>query len=195
MQKEQNIFLIKQKEWKTMIIEWAQFLKDGINLNKKRASITVGVFDGVHLGHRELIKKVVSYNPDNISIAFTFKEMPGNIQPFEEKAKMLLDLGINIIIVIDFNDSFRHISGNDFLEILLRNIDIGFFAAGDDFRCGFCRNTDAKAIKEYYALNSIPVEIVPQVMEGDSPISSSRIRSCINAGEIELAERMLGRKL
>ena len=186
-----------------MIIEWAQFLENGLPIRQKKASVTVGVFDGVHRGHRSLIERVVSHD-DYVSVAFCVsrddKKMgnggqeTGNIQTLQEKTQMLLGLGLNILVLINFDESFRHIPGNDFLEILLKHMDIGFFAVGSDFRCGYNLDTDAAAIHDFFSARRIPVEIVPEVMEGGLPISSSRIRAALAAGDFSAAGAMLGRE-
>ena len=175
-----------------MIIEWQQFLKDGLQLGQKKASVTVGVFDGVHRGHRALIEKVVSRG-GHVPVAFTFNS--GSIQTIQEKTQMLCLLGLEILVVIDFNETFKQIPGNEFLEILLKHMDIGFFAVGSDFRCGYRQDTDAAAIAKFFADRGIHAEIVPEVMEGGLPISSSRIRTAIGTGDFSAAESMLGRKI
>ena len=176
-----------------MIIEWPQFLKNGLPLGKKQASVTIGVFDGVHRGHQALIKRVVSYNSDNIPVVFTFRA--GDIQTFRQKTDMLISFGTEVLVVIDFDVSFRRIPGIEFLEILLKHINIGFFAIGSDFHCGYRQDTDAAAIREFFTCRNIPVEIVPEVMEGGLPISSSRIRAALAAGDFLAAETMLGDRM
>ncbi len=85
--------------------------------------------------------------------------------------------------------------GLRFLEILLEHGNIGFFAAGNNFRCGYKLDTGASEIRDFFASKKIPVEIVHEVTENSSPISSSRIRASLAAGDIPQAEKMLGRKI
>ena len=198
-----------------LVIEWAQFLRSGLPLGEKLSSMTIGVFDGVHRGHQALIERVVSHNlpglcpaqpgmeagkRDYTPTVITFRqnhktgETP-DIQTFHQKIEVLERLGIKITIVIDFTESFRRMAGIDFLEILLKHGNIGFFAVGSDFRCGYRLDTDADAIQKYFSSHNIPSEIVPEVMEDGLPISSSRIRSAIACGDLALAEKMLGRPL
>jgi len=180
-----------------LVIDWAQFLESGLPLGEKQSSMTVGVFDGVHRGHQALIKRVVSHNADNVPVVITFRQnhkkrgqMP-DIQTFQQKTEVLESLGIKITVVIDFTESFRRMAGNEFLETLLKHGNIGFFAVGSDFRCGYQLDTDAAVIKNFFSSRGIPAEIVPEVMEDGLPISSSRIRAAIAAGDFSLAERML----
>jgi riboflavin kinase/FMN adenylyltransferase len=204
-----------------IVIDWAAFLKSGLPLDQKLSSITVGIFDGVHRGHQALIKRIVSYNTDYVPVVVTFKQNHkintvkkfsentsrgdaetqrrreelgiGDIISFEQKTKILEDMGVGILLVIDFTESFRQMSGIEFLEIILKHGNVGFMAIGSQFRCGCNLDTDAAAILKFFTSHSIPLEIVPEVMEGSLPISSSRIRSCIANGDLELAEKMLNR--
>jgi riboflavin kinase/FMN adenylyltransferase len=185
-----------------MLVEWAEFIENGLPTGEKKASVTVGVFDGVHRGHRALIERVVSHNSDNVPVVITFRENhktinnePKDIQTFEQRAKILEKLGIQITIVVDFNEDFKKMSGVDFLEILLKYCNIGFFTVGSAFRCGYQLDTDAAAIQKFFASRNISVEIIPEITEDSLPISSSRIRAAIAAGDIQLAEAMMGRPL
>lgn len=185
------------------VIDWQQFLKDGIQLNGKLSSMTVGIFDGVHRGHQALLKSVVSHNTNHVPVVVTFRqnhktknrEQKSEIQSFQQRLEMFESFGIEVTIIIDFADSFRRMPGIEFLEILLKRGSVGFFAAGSNFRCGYKLDTDSAAIKKFFDTRNIPVEIVTEVMEGSLPISSSRIRTAINTGDSLLANKMLGHTL
>jgi riboflavin kinase/FMN adenylyltransferase len=186
------------------VIEWPQFLQNGLSLGNKLTSMTVGIFDGVHRGHQALIKRIVSHNSNTSSACYvptvvTFRENhkteireQKDIQNFQQRLTMFEKLGIQITIIIDFNEEFKQMPGIDFLNLLLKHGRVGFFAAGSDFRCGYKLDTDAAVIKIFFASHDIPVKIVPQVMKGRLPISSSRIRTALAKGDFPLAEAMLG---
>ena len=183
-----------------LVIEWRQFLENGLPLGEKFSSVTIGVFDGVHCGHQSLIEKIVSHNADNVPVVITFrqnhkgkKHAQKNIQTFRQKTAIFESLGVKITLVIDFTESFRHMAGIEFLEVLLKHGKMGFLAVGSNFRCGYRLDTNAEAIQKFFAPHNIPVEIVPEVMEGGLPISSSRIRSVITGGNLQKAQAMLGR--
>jgi len=179
------------------IIEWQQFLEKGLPQGDSPASMTIGVFDGVHRGHQALIERIVSHNADYVPVVITFRQNckeQNDIQTFNERLELLKKLGIQITVAVDFSEDFRQIPGIEFLETLLKHCGIGFFAVGSDFRCGHQLDTDAGAIQKFFASRGIPAEIVPQVMEGIQPVSSSRIRAAITDGNLRLAEKMLGHK-
>jgi riboflavin kinase/FMN adenylyltransferase len=185
-----------------LVINWQQFIEKGFSLEGKKTSMTVGVFDGVHRGHQVLIERVVSFNADYVPVVITFQitnnREQRNIQSFQERLSRFESLGIKITIVIDFTEEFRQMPGINFLEILLKYGNIGFFAVGNNFRCGYRLDTDAAAIQNFFASRNISVEIVPEVchpadgLKGSQPVSSSRIRAAIAAGDITLAQAMLG---
>ncbi|MCL1955299.1 MAG: FAD synthetase family protein [Spirochaetes bacterium] len=176
-------------------IDWPAFLENGLPLEQKKTSLTVGVFDGVHRGHQALIANIVSYNAEYVPVVVTFREpkIKDSIQSFRQKAEMLESLGVKILVVIDFTESFKQIKGIEFLEILLKHGNLGFFTVGGSFRCGYQLDTSAQEIKTFFTSHNVPVTIFPEVMEGSLPVSSSRIRSAINSGDLRLAEVMLGR--
>ena len=189
------------------IINWDQFIKTGLALTaqmkhcaNRKSSMTVGVFDGVHLGHQALLRQVVLHNAGYVPVVVTFRQNPKanngqkDILNFKQRLEMLENIGIQIAVVIDFTEDFKRMPGAEFLEILLRLGNPGFFTVGSNFRCGYKLDTNAEKIKSFFASCNIPAEIIPEVMEGSSPISSSRIRTAIAAGDMQLAEKMLNRQ-
>ena len=179
-----------------LVTDWLQFTENGLSLGLKLTSVTVGIFDGVHRGHQALIERVVSHNQNYIPVIFTFRhnhKTQDAVQSFQQKLAIFERLGVKITVVIDFTESFRRLPGNEFLETVFKHGSIGFFAAGSGFRCGYQLDTDAAAIQNFFNSRRIPAEIVPEVTEGSLPISSSRIRTCISGGDLQLAETMLGR--
>ena len=144
------------------VIEWRHFLKDGLPNGEKLSSMTIGVFDGVHRGHRALIEKIVSHNAENIPVAITFrqnhkekKHAQKDIQTFRQKIAVFESLGVKITLVIDFTESFMRMPGIEFLEILLKHGRVGFLAIGSGFRCGYRLDTDAEAIQKFFTSHDI----------------------------------------
>ena len=190
-----------------LLIEWEKFREYGFDTDEKLfTSMTVGIFDGMHLGHQALIEKIVSHNKEFIPAVITFRQNhkitneQKDILTFQQRLETFEKSGIKITVVIDFNEEFRQMSGEKFLEILLKNGNAGYFAVGSGFRCGYRLDTDAVTIQRFFTLHNIPAEIIPEIcypveMEEYIPISSSRIRSAIASGNILQAEAMLGYKI
>jgi riboflavin kinase/FMN adenylyltransferase len=181
------------------IIEWPAFT--GM---RTPAAMTIGVFDGVHLGHQALIKRVVDRGPNPTVI--TFRKNPkkllspgnfeGDIFNLEQKLAAFDSLGVNQVILIDFSEKFCRLSGGEFFDILAEKGGMVFLAIGLDFRCGFHRETDTNSIREMNERKGIPTEVIPAVelpdALGGGPISSSRLRSAILSGDHKLAAALMG---
>ncbi|MCL1993392.1 MAG: FAD synthetase family protein [Spirochaetes bacterium] len=192
------------------IIEWNDFVENGLPIGERLSAVTVGVFDGVHRGHVSLIERVTLGGlpagvPAGIPVIVTFRKNyklerplsafpPGqNIVSFRQKCAIFESLGVAITVVADFSDSFRQMSGADFFRLLWERGRMGFLAVGSDFRCGRNLDTDAALIRQLHAGKGIPVEVADALMEDGAAISSSRIRKAIRQGNLKQAASMLGR--
>jgi riboflavin kinase/FMN adenylyltransferase len=186
------------------IIEWPQFLEDTSPLKGKPFAVTVGIFDGVHRGHKVLIEAVVSQKERAVPVVITFrqgrhkkalsggKDYPGDILSFRQKMAIFENLGVALTIVVEFSESFRKMSGMEFLRILCEHGIMVFMAVGSNFRCGYRLDTDAPAIQEFNNRRNIQTQIVQPLMEDGKPISSSQIRNAITSGKLREAVAMLG---
>jgi len=187
------------------VIEWSQFLEEDFPLGGNPSAITVGVFDGVHRGHKALIEQVVSQEKHAVPVVVCFRqshykeaigdgwEYPGDILTIRQKMAIFESLGVSLTIIIEFSDSFRRMSGVDFLRILQKHGKMKFMAVGSNFRCGYQLDTDALIIQKLNAGLDIHTCIVQPLAEGSQPISSSHIRGSIAQGRLNEANAMLGR--
>lgn len=116
-----------------------------------------------------------------------------DIISLEEKISLLDSFGVPLCVIIDFSEHFSRISGRAFLESLDRYLSPAFIALGQNFHCGYRRDTDAAAFKALAEKLGIKAEIAPPVLEGGIPVSSSRIRAAIREGRGEEAALLLGR--
>jgi FAD synthase len=188
------------------IIEWSQFLKEPLLLTGSPSAITVGVFDGVHRGHRLLIDQVVMQKEcaasSAVPVVITFMHRhhkknssdghSGDILSFRQKMAILESLGVSVAIVIEFSE-VRHMKGLEFLRILHEHSNMGFMAVGSNFRCGYHLDTDAPAIQDFNARQNIPTCIVQPLKEGSQAISSRLIRAATPPGPLREAAAMPGR--
>jgi riboflavin kinase/FMN adenylyltransferase len=189
------------------VIDWPQFLEETYLLKGNPFAVTVGIFDGVHRGHKALIEAVVSQRERAVPVVITFKQgrykkavgvekhYPGDILSFRQKMAIFESLGVALTIVVEFTESFRRMSGREFLRILCEHGNMVFMAVGSNFRCGYRLDTDATAIHEFSSRRSLQTRIIPPLTEDDKPISSSQIRSAITHGKLREAAAMLGRPI
>ncbi|MDR2344193.1 MAG: FAD synthetase family protein [Spirochaetaceae bacterium] len=181
------------------IINWDDLIKG--DPWTEGSAVTIGVFDGVHRGHKALIDRITS-SPYR-SVAVTFRVSPrqffhsgsyqGDIIGLKRKLELFAEAGLDDCVLIDFSEDFSRITGRAFIRRLSRAVNMRHIVLGSDFHCGYRNDTDAAAIKQLAAPAGITVEVLPPVMEGGLPVSSSRIRHALASGEYGLAASLLGR--
>lgn len=184
------------------ILSWDE-LSVGNGAFRDKTAVTIGVFDGVHRGHQVLLRKVVSsgYAP----VAVTFSNHPRSVVAHRKAPRLLITVeerlaifeknGVEAAVLIDFSQKFSILSGKAFLEALWKNAAPDYMAIGATFRCGYRGGLDAAGVARINAEAGVRTEIVEPVLEGGLPVSSSRIREALAAGDTALAERMLGRRV
>jgi len=190
----------------------ADYLNTGIPhpYFEKGTGISVGSFDGLHLGHRALLECLVknckerNLSPGVISFkkplpAIKHKEdYAGDVSTLNQRLEIFEELGIEFAIIIDFDESFATLLGTDFLNILINGCNMQFIAEGVDFRFGYKGATDVSALKYFAQQNNIGTAFVEQVIfnEGNSEeerVSSSCIRTMVQKGFFATVEQLLVR--
>jgi len=174
----------------------------------QRSSVTIGNFDGCHLGHQNLIKTAIEFSRSSdtplrpLAITFAptaeqyFNQQPTRHNLFSpnQKTQALSELGLDTLIYEAFDEKFSHVTHQEFLDKLLINkLDTKALAIGYDFKFGYHRLGDFKFLLESCKHKDIQLRQLDPVMLGDEIISSSKIRSYLLDGEIDLANKMLGR--
>ncbi len=165
----------------------------------EKTAIALGTFDGVHLGHRAVIESAVSSG--KTAVAVTFKAPPksffdksvGVLMTPEQKEKELLRLGIKDTFFMDFAE-FREMSAEDFLKFLTEKFNIAELCCGFNYRFGKGGKGDTELLKAFCLKNGIKLTVIPPVMWEDRQISSTLIRGMLKNGEIENANKLLGRE-
>jgi riboflavin kinase / FMN adenylyltransferase len=162
----------------------------------------IGVFDGLHIGHRELIGRVIGRS-GLASMVVTFEQNPklllspstfhGELSTLNQKLSLIDSMGVDLCVLIDFSGDFSKLPGRQFLSMLSASGELRFLAVGSDFRCGHRLDTDAEGIRGFYAERSVDVELLSAVHWAGHTVSSSRIRRAILEGRLEDAAQMLGR--
>jgi riboflavin kinase/FMN adenylyltransferase len=154
--------------------------------------IAIGTFDGVHVGHRAVIRgadTVLTFEPHPLEVLHP-AAAPKLLMPFVVKRDVLDGLGVEELIVIPFDHDFTEISAEQFIEdILIARLGAEEVSVGDNFRFG----TKAKGTPEMLAQRpEFQTRVEPLVEVGGEIVSSTRIRALVTAGELEQARKCLG---
>ena len=183
-------------------------LKD-INRPFKRSVITIGNFDGVHLGHQALIHEVID-KADSISgtsVAITFEPHPvrvlnGSNHPplitiLEQKIELIERMDLDVLIIIPFTREFASLSPREFVEdILIRKLGMTAIVVGKDYSFGRNREGTVGLLKTFAELFDFELVIADWIGENraaDGRISSTRIRNLVVDGRVDKVQPFLGR--
>jgi riboflavin kinase/FMN adenylyltransferase len=168
--------------------------------------VTIGTFDGVHLGHREVIceLKRLSALSRGESVVFTFEPHPRIIiAPQEdslrllstknEKIQLMEKIGIDHLVIYPFTESFSKLSYNEFVTtILVGQMKISSLVVGYDHRFGQGRKGDFNSLEMLSKLLNFKVEQLSQLLVDNKVVSSTKIRSALDMGNIITANHLLG---
>lgn len=161
------------------------------------ASLVIGNFDGVHLGHRFLIKTALEKGRPTAAV--TFSPHPGDyfnrpvqlLTSFEQRSNLLEETGLDALVVLQFNDSIAELSAEQFSDMLcLDNLKV--ISIGSNFRFGKNAAGDI-GILQNRLRGRIEINPVNPVSVNGSVVSSTLIRYLISSGQVEQAALMLGR--
>lgn len=166
-------------------------------------AVALGNFDGIHLGHRQVISPVLSCDAATRATVVTFCPHPKEffsgqprslLTPHLEKAAFLSSIGIDQLVLLPFNQELADLSPEQFVEeILVRHLQAQRVSVGEDFRFGHKRMGTAIDLRAIAATYQIEVAIVPLLTFQGKRISSSAIRDALLEGDLRAANRMLGR--
>lgn len=182
---------------------------DDINEPFKRAVITIGNFDGVHLGHQALFHEVVEKAEmiDGTSVAMTFEPHPmrvlngANHPPLitilDQKIDLIQRLDIDVLIVVPFTRQFAALSPREFVEdVLIRKIGMTAIVVGKDYTYGRNREGTVGLLKTFAELFDFEVLLsdwIQAIRDPEGRISSTRIRELVNEGRVDEVHQLLGR--
>jgi riboflavin kinase / FMN adenylyltransferase len=167
-------------------------------------AIALGNFDGIHRGHWEVIRPVLEWDGETVyKTVVTFDPHPQQyftgqqrqlLTPHREREIILEQLGIQQLILLPFDRDLVKLSPQEFVDrIIVQQLQAKFISVGEDFRFGNQRAGNATDLVTLTAAVGIPTRIAPLEMDGDSRISSSRIRAALLAADLKLVQELLGR--
>jgi len=169
-------------------------------------ALTIGNFDGVHLGHQAMLSRVAAEARGRglVSCALTFEPhpreffapdaAPARLTRLREKLELIAAAGIEHVHVARFDARFAALSPERFVdEVLVRGLRVHWLLVGRDFRYGARRAGDYAALEAESRRHGFALEPMPEVTQGGERISSSAVRAALLAADFQRAERLLGR--
>lgn len=179
---------------------------DKVKRGHRGGILALGTFDGVHLGHQKVIKSLKRRAGDlrKKSIVLTFDihplktvdpaKCPPLLTPKEEKIRLIQDLGVDVLILANFNKEFASLSPEKFIkDILVDRLSVAEVFVGKNFTFGRGAMGDIAFLKSKAREYGFKVRTIPPVKIGKTAISSTAIRGLIRRGEVKEAAKLLGR--
>ena len=197
-------FVIHHEEPKMKIFSWEQIVSGRFPEEYKNAgtAITIGSFDGSHLGHRAIFDSVIAQKEKKIVpgvLTFTrslrgYKNptaYEGDVVSLSQKLENLTVHGFVFAIVVDFSSEFGRIEGRDFLAELVQKCGLKYLAEGSDFHCGHKGLVGMEEIRNIAADFNFTVQTIDSVIFEGEKVSSSRIRKCVLEKQFAQVQKML----
>ena len=173
--------------------------------NDKKAIVTIGIFDGVHLGHSKILNRITqsALNLNCDSLVLTFFPHPRMVlddnseikllNTINEKVFLIEKTGLSNLIIHPFNKAFSELSAEEFVEkILVEKLNIQKIIIGHDHRFGKNRNANIDDLIHFGKKYNFEVEQISAQEINEVSISSTKIRNALNQGNIDLATEYLG---
>jgi riboflavin kinase/FMN adenylyltransferase len=167
---------------------------------------TIGAFDGVHHGHQAVLKQLLDKGrelglPTVVVVFeplpreyFAPLEAPSRLMSFREKFQALSQLGVDFVLRISFNDSFRLMSAQDFIkQVFVDGLGIEYLVVGDDLRFGHDREGDYDVLKAAGEIYGYEVVNTSTLQVQDKRVSSTRIRQALADSDFALVDELYGR--
>jgi riboflavin kinase/FMN adenylyltransferase len=172
----------------------------------KNAVVTLGNFDGVHLGHQSIFNRVkeealrlhgegvvITFEPHPLKVLASEKFLP-LLTPFRKKMALIEKSGIEVVLCIEFSLAFSEIPPLEFIKnILVEKVKVRKIIIGYNYHFGKGQKGDAQTLKEAAKVFNFEVEVVKPLEVEHTIVSSSKIRALIQRGEVEEASKLLGR--
>lgn len=179
---------------------------DEIQGNYQHGVIALGTFDGIHLGHQDIIASAVNYAHEKkiTPILFTFQnhpllelapnKVPMRLMSCEQKIDLISKLNIDVLLAIDFNNNMANMSSEEFVISLIESLAPTAIVVGDNFTYGAGGVGNTKTLRVSCEKNNIKLIVRNLISIDNTVVSSTNIRNYIDEGELIKAAEFLGRK-
>lgn len=167
-----------------------------------RSAVAIGKFDGIHLGHRKLLEKIIQQKEKGyLATVFTFDTSAAaffggddkELTTREEKRRLFARMGMDVLIEFPLNQETAATPPDVFVEeYIIRQMKAAYICAGMDVSFGQRGAGNYQLLQQYAAAGDYRIEIIDKVMAGGEEVSSTRVREAIRSGEMQLANEMLG---
>jgi riboflavin kinase/FMN adenylyltransferase len=186
----------------------ATFIRGLHNLQSynQRSVVTIGSFDGVHLGHQAILQQVkataamlglpsvvMTFEPQPQEY-FSGEKAPARLMRLREKIDALLEFGIDRVVCLQFNRVLRNLTASEFIyQVLVDGLSIKHLIVGDDFRFGCDRSGDFKMLDEFGKNCDFDVQDTKTLEIDNERVSSTRVREFLQQADFGRASQLLGR--
>ncbi len=180
-------------------------LRDFTSWPKGPVHLAIGVFDGVHLGHRALIAQLArgAREEHARAVAATFDPLPiqalapgapaSALSDLNDRATLLRKAGADAVVIFRFDDAFAKLSADEFVDRVREACDVRRIVVGPDFHFGRRAEGDVEKLRARGRRDGFVVDVVTPIQIDGAVVSSTRIRNLLLAGDVEAAARLLGR--
>lgn len=169
---------------------------------KEKLAVAIGFFDGVHLGHQEVISYATRYAKENHakSMVITFDRSPkaalgtaindGYVTPINEKLRIVEEMGVNYALVLKFDEAFSNLSADEFIREYLLKLGALYVSVGFDFKFGRYGAGNTELLLRH---GDFKVNICEAVLMAGTKVSTSTIKKYLKLGDLDFVNQMLGR--
>ncbi len=166
----------------------------GLDFAIQNSSVSLGKFDGIHMGHRALLSEITEQKKLTPTVfTFAMEEETPKIYTQREKDLILEGLGIEREVIFPFHQETKNMTPEEFIDmVLVRRMDAKHICVGADFRFGKNRKGDVATLERYRERYGYTLEIVDKLKYENEIISSTRIRRLMEQGELATVNRLLG---
>lgn len=159
----------------------------------KDSVMALGYFDGVHIGHEQVIKKAVEVAKEKnaLSEAITFSGKPDCIFDSKERASRMLSVGVKMVRIFNFTDEFKNTPAAEFIAEFTKRYNVRAYVCGRDFTYGKDKSGNAETLKAFCDEKGLELYVVDEVERNGKKVSASEIKKMLKDGDVRGANALL----